>query len=379
MRDYDGPSDVNANVVLDHDFPPLPFPDLAVEGHTPLIAKTDSNDLQALDPITLEPLKAFKYSSFLPELTGPLSGSHGAKVNSTYYNYPLDFGPTPTYKLFALGTDKNARVLANITDAPPAYIHSICATENYVLFTAWQADFSFYGLATLWNRNILDGLAPWDTQRSTLHYVIDRHTGEVAGRFTSAPMFAFHYINAYEEDREDGGKDVVVEMSTYADNSFLAAAKVEQMRDFKRDEVGLPRYHRFGLCLDRESEAIVEMEPRSDINIELAYVNPLFRQRRSRYIYGAHHTRSPETNDTFLDSIIKIDRDHPSFRAGYDMDRLIVEGAVRIWEEDGVVPGEPVFVPSPESRADEPLTEEDGVLLIVVLDVRKQASELIVL
>ncbi len=220
-------------------------------------------------------------------------------------------------------------MLTKTTDARPAYIHSIAVTGNYVFLTIWQADFAFYGLATLRNRNILDGLAQWDDKRLTLQYMIDRLTGEIVGKFTSAPMFSSHHINAYEEDREDGAKDVVVDMSTYADISFVSAGKVESMRNFKRDQIGLPRYHRFLLSLTFPGEkkpligeeAIVVVWPWSDINVELACMNPLFQHHKARNIYGSHHTQSSETNDVCFDSIIKIDRDHPALHDGDDPDK----------------------------------------------------------
>jgi carotenoid cleavage dioxygenase-like enzyme len=52
-----------------------------------------------------------------------------------------------------------------------------------------------------------------------------------------------------------------------------------------------------------------------------------------------------------------------------------VEGReTRFWHEPGVFPGEPVFVRSPEGRA-----EDDGVLLSVTLDPARSTSFLLVL
>lgn len=44
------------------------------------------------------------------------------------------------------------------------------------------------------------------------------------------------------------------------------------------------------------------------------------------------------------------------------------------WREKGCYPGEPVFVPAPETA-----NEDDGVILSVVLDTRKGASFLVIL
>ncbi|MBK5199237.1 MAG: carotenoid oxygenase family protein, partial [Methyloceanibacter sp.] len=61
----------------------------------------------------------------------------------------------------------------------------------------------------------------------------------------------------------------------------------------------------------------------------------------------------------FLDSIVKVDTK---------------TGEVMSWYEEGVYPGEPVFVPAPSAQ-----TEDDGVLLSVVLDIANDQSFLLVL
>jgi beta,beta-carotene 9',10'-dioxygenase len=74
-----------------------------------------------------------------------------------------------------------------------------------------------------------------------------------------------------------------------------------------------------------------------------------------RYAWGT----GIQTKGDFLDSIVKID---------------IETGDVMRWYEKGVYPGEPVFVPDPAAR-----TEDDGVLLSLILDIAKDWSSLLVL
>ena len=74
-----------------------------------------------------------------------------------------------------------------------------------------------------------------------------------------------------------------------------------------------------------------------------------------RFVYGAGNERS----GNFIDNIVKVD---------------VRTGEAVTWFEDGCYPGEPVFVASPNSSA-----EDDGVLLSVVLDVNSQRSFLLVL
>ena len=72
-------------------------------------------------------------------------------------------------------------------------------------------------------------------------------------------------------------------------------------------------------------------------------------------MYGAGNQRSGD----FIDNIVKVN---------------VQTGEAVTWFEDGCYPGEPVFVASPDSNA-----EDQGVLLSVVLDVNSHRSFLLVL
>ena len=61
----------------------------------------------------------------------------------------------------------------------------------------------------------------------------------------------------------------------------------------------------------------------------------------------------------FIDNLVKLD---------------LERGTASSWHEEGCYPGEPVFVAAPEAA-----NEDDGVILSVVLDVRKAASFLLIL
>ena len=94
----------------------------------------------------------------------------------------------------------------------------------------------------------------------------------------------------------------------------------------------------------------------ADALIELPRINYRRHSGRSyRFVYGAGNERSGD----FIDNIVKVD---------------VRTGEAVTWFEDGCYPGEPVFVASPHTSA-----EDDGVLLSVVLDVNSQRSFLLVL
>lgn len=130
-------------------------PVLQPSGHTnekrpaAIVAKTDSNNFQILDPVTLQPLEQKRYRDVDPRLTGDLSAAHGCTDSETgdYFNFSLKLGRKSSYVVFATRggfTDSEEAgrtdVLAEITEAPPAYLHSVFMTEKYVVLVVWQAD-----------------------------------------------------------------------------------------------------------------------------------------------------------------------------------------------------------------------------------------------
>ena len=104
------------------------------------------------------------------------------------------------------------------------------------------------------------------------------------------------------------------------------------------------------------ADAEVTRETLAPVSLELPRINyEAHAGKLYRYVWGTG-IRSP---GDFLDSIVKVDTK---------------TGDVARWYEGGAYPGEPVFFPAPSAQA-----EDDGVLLSVVLDIKKDVSFLLVL
>jgi hypothetical protein len=108
------------------------------------------------------------------------------------------------YKVFKIDSQGKGSLLAEITDAPPAYLHTIFVTKRYVgscrpfftherlffhssssstVLVVWQADYKMGGLSIMINEAIsVNTFAPWSEKRKTLFFVIDRQKGGVVGR-----------------------------------------------------------------------------------------------------------------------------------------------------------------------------------------------------
>lgn len=153
-RDEEG----NVSVTLTPNMPGFAVPSShstnKVNGVEYIVAKTDADILSILDPETLKVLGSAHYADADPALKGAaLSAAHACTdpINGDLFNHVYKFGSSAGYTAFRIrgkGPGRgNFSVLANITDAPPAYLHSSCLTEKYFILCIWQADIKWCALS----------------------------------------------------------------------------------------------------------------------------------------------------------------------------------------------------------------------------------------
>src|SRR4051794_1885906 len=257
--------------------------------------------------------------------------------------YAVKFGPRTSYRLYARADGKRQRQIAKLGVSRPSYMHSFGMTERYAVLTECPLVVNPLELG-LGARPFIENYR-WEPQRGTPFIVIDRHTGELAARVDAEPFFCFHHVNAFED-----GSDLVVDLVAYDDDEIIRAFYLDRLRagtpvppvELRRYRVPLE-----GGEVRRETIASGFELPR--INYRRHNARPY------RYVYG----HNAGDGAAFFTQIQKGD---------------VVEGGVTEWSEPDCYPGEPVFVPAPEERA-----EDDGVLLSVVLDAKAERSFLLVL
>lgn len=331
-----------------------------------LVATTDANDLQQIDPVTLEPIELFNYNATNSGLGSRFTSAHPAVGHKgEIYNYMLhmDGENGPYYQVFGVYDDGKGRVLANITDAPPAYLHSLFSTENYVILIVWQADYGGKERPL----NVLDFIQPWNPDRPALFYVISKENGGVIAKYTAPPFFAFHEVNSFEKDG-----DIFIDLPRFNDHTWLFRAEIQNLRantgkpsagelDLQGDFV---RFRLADFAHGKASNGSIITRPASKEihlptaigNIELPKINEAYLGKPYRYAYGIH----VETRGFFADSVIKIDTETKT---------------TKVWKPATKhLPSEAVFVPRPNATC-----EDDGVLVLVAMDERRSASSLIVL
>ena len=413
------PEAVNVSVALTPDMPGI----AAARGQTPapiksITARTDVAKYQTLDPETLEPAGVCDQTTLNPNLKGAISATHAktCPLTGDVFNYNLDVGRNSVYRVFhASAATGQTQVLAEI-EAPPAYLHSIFLTQNTVVLCIWNSHFAYRGAAILWHRNVLDSIAPLDAEEPARWYVVDRSPARrgLLATFHTPAFFCFHTINAYEEpsSTEKGKTDIIADLVTYPDLSVLhrfyynnlVSTSADAVDFIKRQDSHRGNFSRYRLpdipilsSISSSSKPTLDpplTEPRQatllhsspkNTALELPTLSPLHHTRKYRYHYGISDTGL----STFFDGIGKYDSK---------------TNKTQFWRTEGHTPGEPIFVPSPEARVrgeallrrendgekevneqkgeeeeevDE--LEDDGVLLSVVLDGKKEESYLLVL
>ena len=298
------------------------------------------------DPVTLETLGGGRYKDRV--------GGHHATAHPHYdpqrdelLGYVTHFGPRSSYRLFAepAGSRKR-RLIGKLGVGKPGYMHSFGMSDRYLVLAEnplvvdpWQLALS--GKAFIHNFR-------WEPERGTRFIVVDRYSGHLRGIYEGPAFFCFHHVNAFER-----GGELIVDLCAYDDASIVDLLEVERLRG------GVDRFppSRLQRCRIDLRGGGVEYEFLAEPPFEFPRINyGLINGRDYRYGYGTS-LHSPESD--WPDQLVKVD---------------VVGDDSSTWYEPGCYPGEPVFVAAREGRS-----EDDGVILSVVLDSPAARSFLLVL
>lgn len=303
------------------------------------------------DPQTLETLGVLNYQDELPhEKCWESAHPHYDEVRKETLNYLIQYGRTNTYTLYRLADGSIQReIIAQVPVQEPAYMHSFAITKNYVIFTEFPFVVKPLDLITK-NQAFIKNFS-WKPERGTQFIVVNRHNGEVVGKYKTKPFFAFHHTNAFEKDEL-----LYLDIVSYSDPSVITDVANHCRSDAKESSSeDMPK------CLERFTLSLKTGELSSQIlfkqSIEFPRINEKFDGRPYRYVYLV----DPR------EATMKIET-----RAIYKFDTETKK--VQEWTEKGCYPGEPVFVAAPDAKE-----EDEGVILAVVLDRPHQNSFLLIL
>ncbi len=220
----------------------------------------------------------------------------------------------------------------------PVLMHDFGVTDQHVVFFDSPAVIDPTGGA--------DGgpLVQWQPEHGTRLGLLSRE-GE-SDRIRWFPMenrFAMHFVNAYTD-----GDDVVVDYIHRDSFNLETAAGIAQS----------PTYHR---CVVEPGRGVVSDEMFDATPVELPSIDNRRSGLHHRYAYLAAVTRSDgRPNGVGFDTLVRYD--------------VKIEDVVQHQFPDGVVVGEPQFVPRRDSTR-----EGDGWILALTYDIPRDRSQLVVL
>jgi carotenoid cleavage dioxygenase-like enzyme len=312
-----------------------------------LVALTEVPLAVSFDPETLATAGIAPYRD---SLFGQVTTAHPHQHPRTgdLVNYLLFFGRKSTYQVYRQSPSSMTRELvARIPVARPSYMHSFAVTENYAVLAEFP--FTVNSLKLLLSGKPFIDNYRWKAQGTTRFLVVDLRDGSVRKEFHSEPFFAFHHINAFED--EDTGK-LVLDICAYRDASVVDALRLDALAE--QVPGSFPHPTRFEIDL---AAGTVSSRRLADVTMELPRIH--YGQHNGRPYRYAYGITGDSEGPVVARGLVKVD---------------VETGQSKRWSHPRGYPGEPVFVPAPDAVA-----EDEGVVLSVVLDAEGGTSRLVVL
>lgn len=262
-------------------------------------------------------------------------------------SYVTQLSAQCAYHIYRMPANSNQRqIIASISVQQPAYMHTFAMTENYVILVEFPLFVNPLKLAIAL-KPVVENFE-WKPERGTRFLVVSKQDGEIVATCESAPFFAFHHVNAFEQDNE-----IVLDLSAYPDQSIIDRLYLSELRNTTDRVTSNGELRRYHVPLNGNSATY---EVVTDAPMDLPRIHyKRCNTQPYRFVYGT----SNQQPHNFNDSLVKID---------------VQQGSNQIWQEDGCYPGEPIFAPAPNVIA-----EDEGVILTIVVNARKSNSFLLVL
>ncbi len=296
------------------------------------------------DPQTLDTLGVLNYQDDLPKEKCWESAHPHHHVNQKQtLNYLIKYGRKSYYTLYSIQDGSSTRsIISEVEVKEPAYMHSFALTENYIILTEFPLVVKPLDLITKGQGFIKN--FTWQPKRGTQFIVINRHDGSVKGKYITKPFFAFHHANAFERD----GK-IHLDCVTYEDATIITDLNIDPSK--RTRETALGYIKRFSLSPESGEFTI---EPLFSKPCEFPRINQAYDSLPYTYCYVAD----------FSD----LNKNAALHKINTETKQVVT------WQEEGCIPGEPLFIAAPNSQK-----EDDGVVLCIIIDEKSHQSFLLIL
>lgn len=302
-----------------------------------MVALTEVPLPVVFDPSTVATKGNFQYQDSLEQGQWESAHCHHDFKAKETVNYFIRFGEQTSYVIWKMKDHSSKReVIAEIPVRTPSYMHTFALTENYVILVEYPFVVDPIDLMTAEKAFIAN--YKWKPELGTKFLVVNRHTGLTVTEIKTDPFFAFHHVNAFDKN----GK-ITMDIVTYQ-NADVIIKDLPNKRKLQR------------FVIDLSTNRLAK-ETIFNQNLEMPRIADHYDAQEYRYCY-AIDSRFPR-NTTDRRPLYKIDTKTK---------------LANVWTGEGCYPGEPIFVPKPNARS-----EDEGVVLSVVLDMVNQKTFLLVL
>ena len=305
-------------------------------GENPLPIKFDSSNLKTIGVFDFEDrLKKFNVWESAHLKCDPTDG--------TNYNFYIDYGRKSSYVLYKIvaGTKNRVAITKKSIDYP-SYMHDFSITKNYIILTA-------YPLIV----NAIDLINPkagfisahkWKPTKKTQIYIFDKFKGTLVARIPTEAMFAFHHINAFEDDQDN----ISLYLNSFKDPKIIMRVATSSYK--KEPKATLQK------LLINLKDKNVKIHTLSNEYYEFPTINPDFTGKKNDFFYAVRFD-SPEMSKGF--GIIKYATDTNQTKA---------------WQKENMYAGEPLFVANPNATQ-----EDDGIIVSTIYDANSNKSFVVIL
>lgn len=345
------------------------------------VAVTETPLPVRFDITNLDTLGALEFQDALPknDIFESAHMQHDIKAKEKI-NYLVEYGKNSKYVVYRYNTETPSReVIGEVFVDKPSYMHSFALTANYIILVEFPFVVNPIDLM-LMKKGFINNFH-WQPERGTNFLIIDRKTGKLINTINDKkPIFAFHHVNAYEK-----ANNIILDIITYPDatvisdiahhgdvdeapnepaNEIINESTNQSINEAKSstqtinntdaqtlNQTKLVRYTFSPTGKSISSTVLV------DSAIEFPRINERHNAHTYRYIYAVDARPLSQPND--LRPLYKVDTQ--------TLNKIL-------WQEPGLLPGEPIFIPNPEAKK-----EDDGIILTIVLDHKTQKAFLLML
>ncbi|KAL4859791.1 Carotenoid cleavage dioxygenase 8 B [Chlorella vulgaris] len=311
-----------------------------------------------VDPDTLQTLGQVQYSK--SGVKGDLTTAHPALLaNGDLINLVSAVGVGFNVYRHPAGAFEQRQLIATVPHRrplAPAWVHDFPATQTYAVVPEMPLYFNVGKLLLGGTSDYI--FMDWAPSDGTTLHVVDLRDGRRRS-YRAPACFVFHWGNAFESP---DGRYLHLDACLYEDPEIVNDLYLRHLRAEYQPgrQAGRAFLRRATIDLQAPDGSEVSWRPLVEDEAELSppfdfpKVNPLYRGKPYRYLYGACSTRPTNAHN----SVAKFD---------------VEQGSLEVWHEAGTLVGEPVFVPAPEATA-----EDDGVVMVVLVQA-DGSSALVVL